>query len=210
MRKILLAVALVVAALFGLALPANAAPTEAQHGNIAVPLSILTGIKFWPYAVANICVANGANELPIGQAAQSWNNATTGLALTFSNNCVNSGYTPSTRMTVDTYDAVDGRCVKLTNTTTSIGDTFDRWTNNPIVWVNMNAAQACGSTAFRRAHWTSYGIGRALGAQGLNSSEWANRVMCMCSQDTVAWPSGTTDGVGISNLYNEVYAGTHI
>ena len=94
-----------------LAAPA-VAPMVATSGNIPLNSTIFTGYKFWPYAPLDVCVALGATpaQLPIGAQAQAWNNATYNLRLNAEANCVTAGYSPSTRMTIDSYSAADGSC----------------------------------------------------------------------------------------------------
>lgn len=186
-----------------------AAPAKAQLEPL--PSSVFTSYKFWPYTVAHICVAVGDTTIPIGAMAQAWNNASPyGISLTASNNCVNSGYTPSTRMTIDTYSAADGRCYKLTNVdypswTTSVSSNgFRLWTNNPVGWVNRYY-EGCWGTALLRQKWTALVEGRILGMKELTGSTWASRVMSTTS--AVYAPSASTDGPAISDLYNGQYLG---
>lgn len=222
MRRLFAAIVASLACMAGLvSVPANAAPAVSQSaeglcyptlqsGCQVAPYSIYNQYKFWPYDPAWVCVANGDNGIPIGQAAQAWNNASAGLYLDYSSNCVTDGYTPSTRMTIDTYNAVDGVCVKFTNMTYALGsDGFRRYTNNPVGWVNMNPTQGCGSTAFRRAHWTSVAIGFIAGLtlHHDNTTTWDSRVMAYRTQDTVAWPPASTDGPSMTGLYTGDYVG---
>lgn len=222
MKKILAALAILGSLLFAGLVPttAQAAPASAQglcyptlqSGCTVAPTNILTSYKFWPYDPAWVCVANGDNGIPIAQAAQAWNNASAGLYLDYSSNCVTDGYTPSTRMTIDTYNAADGNCVKVTNDAYAVGsDGFRRYTNNPIGWVNVNAAQGCTSTAFRRAHWTSYAIGRIIGLVGhrdVNDTTWDSRVMAYRTQDTIAWAEPYS-GSAITHMYQGDYIGIY-
>lgn len=210
MKKYIAALIAAIAILVGLSVPANA--TQESVEATVVPTNILTSYKFWPYDPAWVCVANGDNGIPIAQAAQAWNNASSGLYLDYSSNCVVDGYTPSTRMTIDTYNAADGNCVKVTNDSYAVGsDGFRRYTNNPVGWVNTNAAQGCTSTAFRRAHWTSYAIGRIIGLVGhrdVNDTTWDSRVMAYRTQDTIAWAESYS-GSAISGLYQGAYVGIY-
>lgn len=212
MRARLLGAVALIAGLVAVSPVAQAAPESAsgvcyptpQSGCTVAPFSVYNQYKFWPYDPAWVCVANGDNGIPIGAAAQSWNNASAGLYLTFSNNCVSAGYTPSTRMTIDTYNAVDGNCTKVTNNTYAVGpDGFRRYTNNPIGWVNVNPTQACASTSFRRAHWTTYVIGQIIGLTGhrdVSNTTWDSRVMAYRTQDTIAWAEQYS-GAAVSDLY---------
>lgn len=198
MRKIIAGLVLALTFLIGAVAPANAAGSE------PLPSSIYTGKKFWPYATANICVAVGDTTIPIGVAAQAWNNASAGVALNAENNCVTAGYSPSTRMTIDTYSAADGRCHKITNSSYAVGDTYERWTNNPIGWVNTYYSSCYGS-ANARAKSTSTIIGAILGLKTLSGSTWASRVMSLNS--AVIYPSATTDGPALTDLYAPRYFG---
>lgn len=184
-------------------------PTGTAHaaGSEPLPSSIYTGYKFWPYAVADICVAVGDTTIPIGVAAQAWNNASSGVALNAESNCATAGYPPSRRMTIDTYSAADGRCTKLTNTYYSTADTFRRWTGDPanvVGWVNRYY-EGCYSTSTARAKNTSIAIGAALGMATLSGSTWASRVMSLNS--AVYYPSASTDGPSLTYLYQPRYFG---
>lgn len=198
--------ALCLALLCGLAVLLPTAPANAA-GSEPLPSSIYTGYKFWPYATAWICVAVGDTTIPIAQAAQAWNNASSGVALDASSNCIADGYSPSTRMTIDTYSAADGRCHKITNQYYAAGDTFRRWTGSPanvVGWVNRYY-EGCYGTANERAKSTSTVIGAVLGLKTLSGSTWASRVMSLNS--AVVWPSASTDGAALTALYEPRYFG---
>lgn len=202
MKKLFIALLAGIAVLLLPTATANAAGTE------PLPSSIYTGYKFWPYATANICVAVGDTTIPIGVAAQAWNNASVGVALNAENNCITApGYSPSTRMTIDTYSAADGRCTKITNQYYSAADTFRRWTGSPenvVGWVNTYY-WSCYGTANNRAKSTSTAIGAVLGLATLSGSTWASRVMSLTS--AVYYPSASTDGAALSQLYEPRYFG---
>jgi hypothetical protein len=152
-------------------------------------------------------VAVGDTTIPIAQAAQAWNNASVGVALNAESNCVTAGYTPSTRMTIDTYSSADGRCTKITNQYYATADTFRRWTGDPanvVGWVNRYY-EGCYSTSNARAKSTSIVIGAVLGLKTLSGSTWASRVMSLNSG--VYWPSASTDGPALSYLYEPRYFG---
>lgn len=208
MRKIIAGLVLALAFLIGATAPANAgwdwkptAPVSVTAGSEPLPSSIYTGNKFWPYAMADICVAVGDTTIPIGVAAQAWNNASAGVALNAEANCVTAGYTPSTRMTIDTYSAADGRCHKITNAYKAAGDTFDRWTGSPanVVGLVNRYYSSCYGSANARAKSTSTIIGAILGLKTLAGSTWASRVMSLTS--AVYYPSASTDGPALTDLY---------
>lgn len=209
MKRILAVLAVVALALGVAAAPAQATP---QAGPLPIPQSLLTSDKFWPYAHNGripICVAVGDSVQPIAKMAQAWNNATHTLALQASANCITAGYTPSLRMTIDTYSAADGRCSKLTNTYISQADSFHRWTGNPanvVGWVNRYY-EGCWSTSLLRDKWTAIVIGQILGAKQLNGSQYAGRGMSVTS--ALYGPSANTDGDSIDALYDEFYEGIY-
>jgi hypothetical protein len=211
MRKRIIALCL--ALLAGLAVLLPVPPANAQETSVSPLPSTLSSYKFWPMytGVPNLtCVAVGDTVIPIGVAAQAWNNATGGATqLDASPNCIAEGYPPSRRMTIDTYSAADGRCYKLTNTYYTTADTWRWWTGNPlnvVGWVNRYY-EGCWSTANLRAKWTSLVIGRILGANELSGSTWASRVMSTTS--AVIYPSASTDGYDVGNLYLGVYYGRY-
>lgn len=109
-------------------------------------------------------------------------------------------------MTVDSYSAADGQCYRLSNMGVGYyaeADTFRRWTKNPIGEVNLYY-EGCHEN---KAKWTSYVIGRMMGAAGLTGSTWANRVMSRTSG--VQYPSATTDGPALTGLYRPQYWGLY-
>lgn len=199
-----------------LGLTFSAAPAQARldAGPLPIPQSLLTSYKFWPYAGARsggvqVCVAVGDTVAPIGAMAQAWNNATFGLALDASNNCVTDGYSPSLRMTIDTYSAADGTCYKLTNVGGGFyasADSFRRWTSNPVGLVNRYY-EGCWSTALLRQKWTAIVIGRLLGAAELHGSQYDGRGMSVTS--AVYGPSANTDGQTVTDLYYPSYYGIY-
>ena len=180
------------------------APMVATSGNIPLNSTIFTGYKFWPYAPLDVCVALGATpaQLPIGAQAQAWNNATYNLRLNAEANCVTAGYSPSTRMTIDSYSAADGSCWKYTNTSYATADTFRRWTNNPVGWVNLYY-EGCQVNKYK---WTAFVIGHLLGLQHLSGQTWSSRVMSL-STSTTQYPSASTDGPAVDGLYAPDYFG---
>lgn len=157
----------------------------------------VTGYSFW---TPSVCVANGSNFLPIGVAAQSWNNQTDLLTLQASNNCVNAGYTPSRRMTITTYSATDGKCFKVTNTE---HDSLGRWTNNPIGWININPSYSCTTTDTAVAHYTTQVIGYIMGLMWTNSAGLNSRVMNNTAFSVSNVPYATAyDGNDMDNFYS--------
>lgn len=205
--------ALCLALLLGLLALLPAGPAQARTQTTVLPLpSTLSSYKFWPMFEDQklICVAVGDTVIPIAAAAQSWNNATGGATrLDASANCLVDGYPPSRRMTIDTYSAADGQCYKLTNQNYVTDDTWRWWTGDPlnvVGWVNRYY-EGCWSTSALRTKWTSLVIGRVLGANALSGSTWASRVMSTTS--AVIWPSASTDGNDVGNLYLGVYYGRY-
>jgi hypothetical protein len=207
---------------------AQAAPeTTASHQSVQqvqtaqatyAPWHIYNGHKWTIYEapqVPSLCILDGVGAptvYPIGTAAQAWNNASAGVAITVSNRC--DGWGPGTRATVDTYSALDSSCVRVIGaywTTNPIGSTdgFRTWTNTPVSEVQVNSNYNCNSTGQRRAHWVSVAIGMILGLrhQGSTETSFASRVMCDCSQDTVAYPSASTDGDAVTRLYRGDWVG---
>lgn len=196
------------------------APAAHAHGSIPIPTATLTSAKFWPVAPrADICVAVGATSIPIGASAQLWNNATFGaLGLNAAGNCTTErdasghyGYPPSRRMTIDTYSAADGRCVKFTNvspypTYFAYNDTYTQWTNNPVGWVNTYYASCVGSSLLRQK-MTSIAIGFLLGARILSGPSWDGRGMSLTSE--IYGPSANTDGNDVGKLYNDYFWGIY-
>lgn len=206
MRKILAALIAALVIAVGFSSPASAA------GPNPIPQATLSSYKFWPFAPnVDLCVAVGDTVIPIGVSAQSWNNATGGATgLNAANNCTTErqqdgtiGYPPSRRMTIDTYSAADGKCWNITNTVYATADTYRRWTNNPVGWVNRYY-EGCYSTPELRAKWTSIVIGMLLGANQLHGSGWDSRVMSTTSG--VNYPSASTDGSDMRmNYYGYFY-----
>lgn len=217
-REIALTIGLCTAVAAGVSAPAEAAApapvavTVAQAGPLPIPTTLLSSDKFWPYATNGsipICVAVGDAYAPIAKMAQAWNNATNSLALSARANCITAGYTPSLRMTIDTYSAQDGQCTKLTNTYISQADSFHRWTGNPlnvVGWVNTYY-EGCYSTSLLRDKWTAIAIGQVLGAKILYGQQWAGRGMG--ANSPLYGPSRNTDGATIDNLYYEFYEGIY-
>lgn len=162
--------------------------------------------------VRPVCIADGfGNETawPLATAAQYWNNATQYVAINVKANCVTAGYGPGRRATADTYSALDSNCVRVVpgDTTTNGTLGFHVYTENPIMYVQVNTNYNCNSTGFRRTHWLAVGIGMILGLRTLPStSTWANRLMSEQTQDTLAGPS-TGDAASITNLYAGNYVG---
>jgi hypothetical protein len=170
--RLLFALALIGTLLFASALPSRAAVTN--------DAPFLNTFKFWS---PSLCMAIGDTGLNAAVSAQSWNNATGGkLAITASNNCVNAGYPPSRRFTIDAYNGSTSNCTLLTDRN---GDVFNpagdataiggNWVynDNPIIWINRN----CWGSIFSQRHFTTQGIGQVLGLERLNSNSYQYRVM---------------------------------
>src|SRR3954466_12451305 len=122
MRKVSVFFAAVMAVLASvLAVPSQAvqqAPQIAQTAQVTyAPWHIYNGHKWTIYEapqVPPLCILDGVGApsvYPIGTAAQAWNNASAGVAISVSNRC--DGYGPGTRATVDTYSALDSVCVRM-------------------------------------------------------------------------------------------------
>lgn len=215
MRKFFVVMASAIAIFAGLLVTT---PAQAQ-GPIPIPTATLTSVKFYPVATnVDLCVAVGDNTIPIGAMAQAWNNAAGSLKLNAAGNCLTErqingtiGYPPSRRMTIDTYSAADGNCVKFTNvspypTYFTYADSFTWWTNNPVGYVNTFYA-TCYGTALLRQKFTAIAEGFLLGARILSGPSWNGRGMSTTSQ--LYGPSASTDGVDVGNLYNDFYHGIH-
>lgn len=209
MRKFFVVMASAIAIFAGLATAGSAQAS----GPIPIPTATLTSAKFYPMSPnTDICVAVGDTTIPIGSMAQAWNNATGHvLRLNAEGNCVTAGYTPSRRMTIDTYSAADGKCVKFTNvspypTYFTYGDSYTLWTNNPVGFVNTFYASCYGTTLLRQKY-TAIAEGFLLGARILSGPSWNGRGMSTTSQ--LYGPSANTDGADVGNLYNNFYTGIY-
>lgn len=162
--------------------------------------------------IPKTCVANGDNSLPIGEVAQSWNNASVdglgqALQLTFASNCVTLGYSAGQRFTVDTYySATDGSCVRITRTQYVVRGTWGNWTNNPLYELNTNPAYHCTDTLFHKRHFVATAIGNFVDFKVQTSSGWAGRVMCVCSYNTLQYPSAG-EGTELANQIRNYYFG---
>jgi hypothetical protein len=173
-------------ALLVLALTAVIGVTVPAHayGPNPIPQTYLSSYKFWPYATympLSVCVAVGDTVAPIAHM----------------------------RMTIDTYSAADGQCVKLSNTYYATADSYRRWTGSPanvVGWVNRYY-EGCWSTALLRQKWTAIAIGEVLGANLLSGSSYAGRGMSATSG--LYGPSRNTDGVTMDDLYLGLYEGIY-
>jgi hypothetical protein len=211
MTKRFLAALVAVAALLTGSL-VSTAPASARTVSATEWPATITGYKFW---TGSVCMAVGDTTIDALYIAQLWNNVTPGtvMGITASNNCVNAGYTPSTRFTIDTYYANDGTCGSIKNPDgtpapleRSYYNGIYRYTNNPVVWVNTYGG--CWSNASRRAHVVSMMIGAVMGLKVLNSSGYNARVMNQTSwsYDNVPYPE-TYSGTVLGNLYAGEYGG---
>ena len=215
MKKRITALCLALLAAVSVLLPAA---TAQATGPLPIPTATLTSVKFWPVSVNTtmppVCVAVGATpaELPIAASAQLWNLATGHvLRLDAEGNCVTAGYPPSRRMTIDTYSAADGKCVKFANvspypTYFTYNDSFTNWTNNPIGFVNTYYA-SCTGTSLLKQKYAAIAIGFLLGARILSGPSWDGRGMSTTSQ--LYGPSANTDGHDVANLYLDFYEGIY-
>lgn len=192
--------------LFALALIATLLGAQMIPAHAALePLADMNRAK---YTNGVICVGSTLDPAyyPVGATAQLWNNAVNPdgtyppgsyppLQLDFSTNCAADGYAPSQRMTIGTFsNSSYNGCLYFTNLgrIPAGGDSqLDHWTQGPGVYINTGIS-GCVSTAFRRGHQVTAGIGYALGLQLLTSSGWASRVMCTCSLDTIRSPDNTS------------------
>jgi hypothetical protein len=209
------------------AAPVQTAPQVAANAQGLCYPTLESGCKVAPYPIFNqfkwttnfeydvrpVCIADGIGQptaWPVATAAQSWNNATSFIAINVKANCVTAGYGAGRRATVDTYSALDGRCYKITRGDYTTNGTlgFYVYTENPIMWVQVNTAYNCNSTGFRRTHWLAVAIGEVLGLGSLPStSAYASRLMSPQTQDTLAGPS-SSDAGSLNGLYGGNYVGT--
>lgn len=225
MRARLLFALALIGALFGANVSAHAAqdcigmtcwsaPMTPAASSALEPLPDMNRAK---YINGVICVGSTLNPsyYPVAATAQLWNNAvnprpeTQTISLDFSTNCAADGYSPSHRMTIGTFSNPDyNGCLYFTNLgrTPAGGDSqLDYWTQGPGVYINTGIP-GCVSTAFRRGHQVTAGIGYALGLQLLTSSGWASRVMCTCSLDTIRSPDNTS-AYRVFQIYSGSFGG---
>jgi len=187
-----------------------------QSGCQVAPYPIFNQFKWttnFGEDVRPVCIADGIGQptaWPVATAAQSWNNATQYIAINVKNNCVTAGYGAGRRATIDTYSALDSRCFRVIRGDYTTNGTlgFYVYTDNPIMYVQVNTAYNCNSTGFRRTHWLAVAIGEVLGLATLPStSAYASRLMSPQTQDTLAGPS-TSDAGSLNGLYAGNYVGT--
>jgi len=211
-RRILAAVVAALVIVTGTA----SAEAHTTSSTVLEPLSDMNRAR---YVDERICVGSTLDPAyyPVAATAQLWNNAVNDdssvtppqLALDFSTNCAADGYIASHRMTIGTFSNPDyNGCLYFTNLgrTPAGGDSqLDYWTQGPGVYINAGIS-GCVSTAQRRGHQITAGIGYALGLQLLTSSGWASRVMCTCSLDTIRSPDNTS-AYRVGQIYTGSFGG---
>lgn len=195
MRKIFMSLLAAVAILFG-GLVATTAPASA---NVNGP-----DVGDWQFYTGLVCMADGAPEYNVAEAAQQWNIRTNAadpdvtFGITAKNNCVTAGYAPSRRFTVDViHDTSVSWCISYGN---QERDQYGRWTNNPYALVNDKAE--CPNTN----HYISQAIGLIMGLRTLNSTGYNSRVMNNTSWSiaNVSYP-GVYDGTAMALQYVTPY-----
>lgn len=177
---------------------------NACYQNSNLPTEV-NGCKFW--TGTTICVdgsgINGA-YYDVDGIAQKWNIAVgtpTAFALDYSNDCVADLYTPSLRMVIDGYHGgTSGACMLITNAARVTYQNFQRWTNGPGAYINLDRSDCVGSQ-FRRNHSVSAAIGYLIGLEVLSSSGWSGRVMYNDS-DAQQYPTN-----GDATTVREIYLG---
>jgi hypothetical protein len=168
------------------------------------------------YVGSNICVGSTlpAASYPVAAIAQQWNvvaNRTDGtvLRLDYSTNCAADGYIPRQTMTIGVFNNPShGSCFAITNDAIfPYGDSnMVYWQSGPGVYINVGIP-GCVSTAQRRAHQVAAAIGYPLGMSFQTTSNWAQRVMCSCSINTLRSPS-YAEGERVMKIYQNKYGGT--
>lgn len=188
-RRLLAAVVAVVVLTTASAVPARAATTA----------SLITGDRFWTY---QLCMAVGDTTIELPYLAQQWN-IRGGMAIQASNNCVDAGYPPSRRFTVDTfYDAASNEMWRIRNpgggilypgTGLACNDAYTmcKYTNNPVLLINYKYLYAGGT---QKRHMVSAALGNLLGLATTNSSGYNARVM-----NFTAW---SIQNVGVADVYS--------
>jgi hypothetical protein len=167
---------------------------------------MINGKKF---ATTAVCVAapgtNGA-YYRVAYEAQSWNNVvgTDVLGLTYKDDCAGTGYGPSKRMVVGTYNNPTTGCLYFTNQQTAMYNGYNRWTNGPGVYVNT--AGTCANTQAKRDHWVGEGIGYLLGLINFGSAGWNSHIMNETdySISNITQPSAS-EGQKVREIYLGVF-----
>jgi hypothetical protein len=163
----------------------------------------VNGCKFYTKAVCVDGSAINGTYYRVAAIAQQWN-IQGNVELTYQDDCVAAGYTPSRRMVVNTsHGGSAGSCLTWTNTQASVSQGMARWTNGPGAYVNVDNP-SCVSGQTRRDHAVSMAIGWLLGASTLNSSGWASRVMYSGNFSLIGTPTAADGG----NVY-QIYVGSY-
>lgn len=164
------------------------------------------GTKFWS---TSICVdgsgINGA-YYRVAYEAQLWNNATTSIALDYSDDCAADGYPPSRRMVIGGYNNPnDPYCTAYANTESVYYGGMRRWTNGPAIYLNL-AQTSCFNSQAKRDHLVGQSIGHILGLTILNSSGYNSRIMnnTAWSMENIVAPDIYSAQL-IDNIYYDVY-----
>lgn len=181
MKRILAALVAVAALLTGAVV--STAPASAYIDD-----PYINGRKF---ASTSICVGSTLLQsyYRVGYVAQSINNGTNTLALTYSTDCAGAGFPPSRRMVVGTFQNSAEGCLYFTNQYHDDYNGFWRWTSGPGIYLNT-AHSDCIGTQIRRDHWISQGIAWHLGLNSIDDPTQAWRVMSIAdsSESTVPLP----------------------
>jgi len=158
----------------------------------------------WQFYTGLVCMADGAPEYNVAEAAQQWNIRTNAadpdinFGISAKNNCVTAGYPPSRRFTIDViHDSSVTWCIAYGN---QERDQYGRWTNNPYALVNDKA------TCPNVNHYISQAIGLIMGLRTLNSTGYNSRVMNNTSWSiaNVSYP-GEYDGIALALQYVTPY-----
>lgn len=202
MKKVLIALAGVLALFTATALPAAAIPAD------------ISGVKFWSasrtLSPVGVCVDGSAIDGPyykVAQIAQAWNVAVNSpnFALNYEADCAAAGYPPSRRFVIGIFTNTGlDNCLYRTNDHVDSYNGLYRWTQGPGIY--MNTAADCLSGQIRRDHEVSLAIGYIMGLQVVDGAGWTSRVMCSCTRDLITMPdsfSATT----LRNLYAGAYGG---
>lgn len=197
-NRILAALVAVAALLTGLVV--STAPASAYIDD-----PMINGRKF---ASTILCVGSTLlqSTYRVGYVAQTVNNATEELALTYSTDCAAAGYPASRRMVVGTFQNVDyPYCTLFTNQQSATYNGFQRWTNGPGMYLNT-AHPGCIGTQTRRDHWISQMVIWHLGLTTLDSAGWNSHVMNQTtySRDNVGILH-YTEGVKLDEIYRGVF-----
>jgi hypothetical protein len=156
-RKILVALGMILALLALSITPTSAAPAAPAATQSA------SAVVGWKFLTPNICVADGASQWTLSAYVPNWNSDAGALNLVVRNRCITddgirNDYSITNRMTVAEYGpASDGTCAKLTNT----HRTNEVWDQNVVLW--MNLAESCVNDPGEPQHRVQQYIGWVLG-----------------------------------------------